>query len=602
MKAWRYSRWDGSQSAFSLDAAQALDALAEGMMEGLSLAEALEWMQRAGFELGGLDLRVMGLDELMGELRGELRALEQQVRMDQATDELRRRLDEILDREERAERQAHGYESRRMNEFLERRHAPAPRLSDRIERFRDWDFSDEAAGEDFAALLDELDRLRALEDFLAEHGARFRGADPADYETAQRIRERMQALERALRDLAEGNLAPLDPEQLRELLSQDALRSLILLRDLEPTLRRAGLLREGVRGLELTPRAIRRIGAQALAAVYGALRKGPPGAHDTHSAGVALPRPDETRPWQFGDAFDIDIPRSLLNALQRQATGMAARSERPLDAAPEGTTPASGAAGSAAAERAASRRRAKPIRTRARWQFHREDGLEGRPPDPSAQHQPIAWLPEDLAIRESDYTTQCTTVLALDMSWSMSWAGRFPAAKRVALALDHLIRTRYPRDHFFVVGFSSRARELRIPELPEATWDMGEPFTNLQEALMIAERLIARHPSPSAQVLVITDGQPTAYFRGRELRVEWPMGFGGVSPHAAAATLQQVRRITRRGVTINTFMLDAAPELVGFVEQMTRINKGRALYTSPDRLGSYVMVDYLARRRRRRSA
>jgi uncharacterized protein with von Willebrand factor type A (vWA) domain len=184
------------------------------------------------------------------------------------------------------------------------------------------------------------------------------------------------------------------------------------------------------------------------------------------------------------------------------------------------------------------------------------------------------------------------------MSWSMSWAGRFPAAKRVALALDHLIRTRFPRDHFFVVGFSTRARELRVQELPEATWDMGEPFTNLQEALMLAERLIARHPSPSAQVLVITDGQPTAYFRGRELRVEWPMGFGGVSPHAAAETLQQVRRITRRGVTINTFMLDAAPELVGFVERMTRINKGRALYTSPGRLGSYVMVDYLAQRRK----
>ena len=134
-------------------------------------------------------------------------------------------------------------------------------------------------------------------------------------------------------------------------------------------------------------------------------------------------------------------------------------------------------------------------------------------------------------------------------------------------------------------------------DLPEASWDMGEPFTNLQEGLMLAERLIARNPSPSAQVLVITDGQPTAYFRGRQLHVEWPMGFGGVSPHAAAETLKQVRRITSRGVTINTFMLDASPELVSFVESMTRINKGRALYTQPSRLGSYVMVDYLSRRR-----
>ena len=82
-------------------------------------------------------------------------------------------------------------------------------------------------------------------------------------------------------------------------------------------------------------------------------------------------------------------------------------------------------------------------------------------------------------------------------------------------------------------------------------------------------------------MLVITDGQPTAYFRGRELRVEWPMGFGGVSPHAVAETMKQVRRITRRGVTINTFMLDDAPELVGFVEHMTQVNRGRAFYTQP---------------------
>jgi uncharacterized protein with von Willebrand factor type A (vWA) domain len=542
VKVWRYSRWDGTQAEFSLDAGRALDALSDWMMEGLDLQSALEWMRRSGFELAGLDARVMGLEELQQELRRELRSLEERYRMDEATAELRRRLEQILDREESAQRARHGYESQRMNEFLERRHREArprhERLSDAIERFRDWEFEDETAGEEFAALLAELERLRALEQFLAQRGERFRGLEPTDYETAQRVRERIEALERLARDLASGNLEPIDPEQLAELLSEDALRSLVILRKLEPELRRAGFLREGGGGPELTPRAIRRIGAQALATVYGALRKGRPGAHETRQAGAGLPRPDETRPWQFGDAFDVDVVRSLLNAVKRSR------------------------------------------------------------PEPGA---PIAWLPGDLEVREMDYRTQATTVLALDMSWSMSWAGRFPAAKRVALALDQLIRTRYPRDHFFVVGFSTRARELRLHELPEASWDMGEPFTNLQEALMLAERLIARHPSPSAQVLVITDGQPTAYFRGRELRVEWPTGFGGVSPHAATETLKQVRRITRRGVTINTFMLDASPELVGFVEQMTRINRGRALYTSPGRLGSYVMVDYLARRRTLRS-
>jgi uncharacterized protein with von Willebrand factor type A (vWA) domain len=117
---------------------------------------------------------------------------------------------------------------------------------------------------------------------------------------------------------------------------------------------------------------------------------------------------------------------------------------------------------------------------------------------------------------------------------------------------------------------------------------------------MVAERLIVRHPSPSPQILVITDGQPTAYFQGEELHVEWPNGYGGISPRAVAQTLQQVTRVTRRGITINTFMLHDSPELVGFVERMTEINHGRALFTDPQKLGSFVLVDHLARRKRAR--
>ena len=204
-----------------------------------------------------------------------------------------------------------------------------------------------------------------------------------------------------------------------------------------------------------------------------------------------------------------------------------------------------------------------------------------------------------------DYATQTTTILLLDMSWSMSWAGRFPAAKRVALAMDQLVRSSFPRDHFAVVGFSTQAREIPIRELPEVSWDVSDPFTNLQDGLRIAERLIRRFPSASPQIIVITDGQPTAYFepapRGEQLRVEWPSGFGGISPHAVMQTLKQVRRVTKQGITINTFMLDDAPELLGFVEQMTQINRGRAFYTSPSQLGSFLMVDYISHKKLRRS-
>jgi uncharacterized protein with von Willebrand factor type A (vWA) domain len=334
------------------------------------------------------------------------------------------------------------------------------------------------------------------------------------------------------------------PEQLAEMLGDPAAQSFILLRDLESDLEAAGFLRGGP-DPALTPRAIRHIGAAALADVYSALRKGLAGSHESDGRGVGLPRPDETRPWRFGDDWVLDIARTVMNGVARRTARGATRGELPIEL-----------------------------------------------------------KVEDFEVRELDYTTQTTTVLLLDMSWSMSWAGRFPAAKRVALAMDQLVRASFPRDHFAVVGFSTQAREIPIRELPEVSWDASDPFTNLQDGLRIAERLIRRFPSASPQILVITDGQPTAYFepgrRGEELRVEWPSSFGGISPRAVGQTLKQVRRITRQGITINTFMLDDAPELLGFVEQMTKINQGRAFYTSPSQLGSFLMVDYISHKKLRR--
>jgi uncharacterized protein with von Willebrand factor type A (vWA) domain len=535
MRRFLYSRWDGTQAEFDLDARRALDALSDLMMEGLSPEEALEMMRRAGFEMAGMDFRVMGTEELIQELRREAQKLLQQYNLDRATAD---KLEQALEREEAAQREAHGMESRALNEFLEKRHREGS-LSQRIEALRDHEFLDDEAREAFQELLAELDRLKQLEEFMQENAQRFRGKQSADYEKAQEIRERIQALQQLAQDLRSGNFERLTPEQLKELLSEQGARSLIILRDLDQNLREAGFLRDGKDGAELTPRAIRRIGAQALASVYSQLRKGRPGSHDTVARGIATLRPDETRPWQFGDALNLHVVRTLLNGVKR--------------AAAEGRV-ASGA---------------------------------------------IELTLEDLEVAECDYATQTTTVLLLDMSWSMSWAGRFPAAKRVAMALDHLIRTRFPRDKFFVVGFSTRAKELPIQKLPYATWDMGDPFTNLQEGLMVAERLIQENPSPSPQILVITDGQPTAYFTGKELHVEWPMGFGGVSPHAVAETLKTVKRITSRSITINTFMLDDSPELVGFVERMTEINRGRAFFTSPTQLGSFLTVDYLNHKRSR---
>ena len=210
---------------------------------------------------------------------------------------------------------------------------------------------------------------------------------------------------------------------------------------------------------------------------------------------------------------------------------------------------------------------------------------------------PLDLHPGDFVVYGSAQTTTSSTVLLLDMSWSMSWEGRFAAAKKVALAMESLIRARYPRDYFAIVGFFTRAVELKLRDLPEASWNMGDPFTNLQDGLRLAADLLARHPSNNQHI--IADGQPTAYFLRGRLYCEWPLSFGGISMRAAQETLREVERVTRRGIVINTFMLDDSPSLRAFVERMTRINKGRALYTRPDRLGEYLLVDYMAKKRKR---
>ena len=554
MKVFVYSRWDGTENEFSLDSNDALRAVSELMMHGLSLAEAMAWLRQHGIDLGGLHFRVMGVQELEREIGQRLEALESKYHLDEATRQLERRFEEILDQEQAALERIHGFESRAHNEFLVRRHQTGP-LGARIESFRAHDFVDPTAHEAYEQLLDELEELSKLEQFIAERRDRFRGKTPADYETAQEIRRQVEALERLQQQLASGDFEPISPAELRELLSEDAARSFVFLRDFEKSLRHGGYLAERDGELGLTPRAIRKMGSQALADVYRALQKGRPGEHENADRGAASPRPDETRPYRFGDTLEIDVTRSVLNGVLRAATAAAGQSAR----------------------RAATAN---------------ETG--------KALSPPIRLGVDDLEVRERSHATETTTVLLLDLSWSMSFAGRFAAAKRVAIALEHLVRTAYPRDRFFVVGFSTRARELPARHLTEVTWDIGDPFTNLQAGLTVAERLIVRHPCPSPQVLVITDGQPTAYYVGAELHAEWPLGPGGVSPRAVAETMKAVARVTRRGITINTFMLDDAPELVGFVERMTEVNRGRAFFTAPSELGSFLVVDYVSRRRRRR--
>jgi len=211
---------------------------------------------------------------------------------------------------------------------------------------------------------------------------------------------------------------------------------------------------------------------------------------------------------------------------------------------------------------------------------------------------PLALQPEDLVVFDASHRTGNATVLLLDMSWSMSWEGRFAAAKKVALAMQVLMRSRFPRDYFSVVGFYTRAVEVAVGDLPEVTWNMGDPFTNLQDGLRLGADLLDRRPGRNKNLIIITDGQPTAYFSDGRLFCEWPMSLGGLSTRATVETLREVERVTRKGIRINTFMLDDSPPLRAFVDKMTALNRGRAFYTKPSDLGHFLLVDYVRQRRK----
>ncbi len=525
----RYTEWDGSQR-IRLSADRVFESFADHLADTDDAGKALDWLLRRGLDWDGV--HVVGLDELLERLRETLRGRFAEYTLDQATAGLREKLDALLALERDALARDGGEAERRAAKraFL----AGLPlRLSAAVERLRDYVFESAQAAAGFRSLLDRLETLRALEQFLQRYGDRFRGARTVDLDQAVELMREIERLKALEEQLLAGDLEKLDLDLVRELLGADAGQHVATLHEMLALLTRAGYLATCEGAVRLSPKGIRKIGQLALREIYQDLLRDRIGSHHLDRRGAAEPRRDTTRAYRYGDPLDLDLVETLKGALVRAPT------------------------------------------------------------------RPLAVAPGDFAVFEVDHATTTSTVFLLDMSWSMSWDGRFAAAKKVALAMESLIRTRYPRDFFAIVGFFTRAVELRAADLPEASWNMGDPFTNLQDGLRLAASILGRHRSSNRHIILITDGQPTAYFHGGRLYCEWPLSFGGISMRAARETLKEVERVTRQGIVINTFMLDDSPVLRAFVDRMTRINKGRAFYTRPDRLGEYLLVDYVTRKRRR---
>ncbi|MCH8897464.1 MAG: VWA domain-containing protein [Chloroflexi bacterium] len=383
---------------------------------------------------------------------------------------------------------------------------------------------------EFASLMEQLmpmDDLRRQYPFL--------GDDSLSMEQAMDVMRQLQdldQLEQSLQDaMRSGRLDDVDPDKLAELLGEEARKTWEQLDRLRQLLKEAGYV-TGDDNLELTARGIRRIGQKALKEVFVHLKKDRLGNHEMDNRGAGGDLLGETKPYEYGDPFLLDLQATIKNAILR--------------AGPE---------------------------------------------------VPVHMTPQDFEIYRQEHMTRTATAVLLDQSRSMGLFNNFQAAKRVTMALFALIRTQYPRDTIHVIGFSDYAREIKEEDLPKVNWNAWVSGTNLQHALMLSRKLLAKEKGGSRQILLITDGEPTAHLEGGQSYFSYPPSY-----RTELETLKEVKRCTQEGIVINTFMLENNYQLVNFIDRLTRLNRGRAFYSSSENLGQYVLVDYLNNRKKRITA
>jgi Ca-activated chloride channel family protein len=292
---------------------------------------------------------------------------------------------------------------------------------------------------------------------------------------------------------------------------------------------------------EVTDKALDFLGYRALRDLLGSLGKSSFGRHDTREQATGVETTGANKPYEFGDTLNLDATGTLLNAVQREARA-----------------------------RAEGRGRSAPVST--------ANGIR------------IQVTHADLMVTQGEYQSSCATVLMLDCSHSMILYGedRFTPAKRVALALAQLIKTQYPGDALKVVLFHDSAEEIPLAELGRVR--VGPYYTNTREGLRLARRILDRQSKDMRQIIMITDGKPSALTQpdGRIYKNAF-----GLDPFIVSETCAEVAACRKSGIMINTFMLARDYDLVSFVRRVAEICKGKAYFTTPYTLGQYVLMDYM---------
>ena len=380
-----------------------------------------------------------------------------------------------------------------------------------------------------------LSKLSKELDFLNPQGKHynFRGDEEVDLLAAMELMKEMTELDQLEQQIQraqyDGKTDNIDSDKLKELLGDEALENLDEMKKMLEILEEAGYVNKDGNKWELTPRGTRSLGQKALVEIYSKLKKHSLGNHATPEEGRFGERLEESKPYEFGDPFHLNMSRTIRNALDREGTG-----------------------------------------------------------------SPVQLKTEDFEIYRSELITQTATVLMVDLSWSMALRGSFQSAKKVAMALHHLISSAYPRDSLYVLGFSAYAKEIKTHDLPYLQYDDYLLGTNMEHALILAEKLLAKHQQGTRQIIMITDGEPTAHLESGRPVFAYP-----ATPTTISKTLRAVQSCTTKNITINTFMLDKSYYLKAFVEQMTKINGGRIFYAEPQNLGEYILVDYVQNKKKK---
>jgi uncharacterized protein with von Willebrand factor type A (vWA) domain len=500
------------------------------------MQQAQAYMERMQEFMQQLMQRFPQHSERMGERLEELYQKYQQLK-DRLRDRLQKRSKGERSRSQRSQSEMYEQLSRMLEQmnrllsdpqflenFLRNLDASAADLNNLMQNL------DQLTDDQLDQLMNLFDQIEQLEALLNKFA--FRGPEMMGLQQGQQILRQMQQIEDLMKFArwGYGDLDEMDLEAVREVLGQEAADEMSELQRLRQMLEEAGLLRHTDGGMQLTPAGQRKIGAKAMRDIFKEMKKSLFGNHQAIVRGASGDRTDETKLYEFGDPFYLDIGQTLKNAIIRQHKGV-----------------------------------------------------------------PVDIDPADFEVYRTELLTRSSTVIMVDLSHSMELYdyNRFTAAKKVALALENLIRTQFPRDKLYIVGFGDFARQVKLDDIPFLS--VGPEHTNTQEGLELSRKLLSRDSGSNKQIIMITDGRPTAArINGRLFIHTW-----GLHPAILEETYMAAERCRRSQITINTFMLADDYYLIHFVKEMTRICRGRAFYTTPGHLGEYILVDYINRKRKR---